>query len=205
MEKQSYFLTEFRCSSIYSCISNFDNCLTDSMTRRYLLLNVKITLTIQTNENKSLLLFHIISNSKSKKMFGRKKTKLDVSLPKPPTKAEILEDLSTFSIDRTVFDAIKRRTSTTSTGATASITESSKVAGIEQDVHLENWWNKFETFLSEVDDLENFQKQFDAKRNTLEKLDSTIRVMSDDVRTQIGKSVQSALDEAADDNGSDLK
>lgn len=139
-------------------------------------------------------------------MFGRKKTKLDVSLPKPPTKAEILEDLGTFCVDRPLFDASRRRssTNTTTAAALASIGDSSKTAGTEQDAHLENWWNKFETFLNEVDDLENYQKQFDAKRKNLEKLDSTIRVLSDDIHAQIGKSVQSALDEAAD-NCSDLK
>lgn len=139
-------------------------------------------------------------------MFGRKKTKLDVSLPKPPTKAEILEDLSTFCMDRTLHDAARRRssTSTATVAALASIGESPKTAGIDQDVHLEHWWTKFETFLNEVDDLESYQKQFDAKRKNLEKLDGTIRVLSEDVQTQISKSVQSALDEAAD-NGSDLK
>lgn len=139
-------------------------------------------------------------------MFGRKKTKLDVSLPKPPTKAEILEDLSTFCMDRTLLDAAKRRSSITTAGlaALASIDDSSKTAGVEQDMHLENWWSKFEIFLSEVDDLENYQKQFDGKKQSLEKLDSTIRVLSEDVHAQISKNVQRALDEAAD-NGSDLK
>lgn len=138
-------------------------------------------------------------------MFGRKKTKLDVSLPKPPTKAEILEDLNTFCMDRTVIDPARRRSSTsTGVAALASIGESSKSSGIEQDVQLGNWWNKFETFLSEVDDLESYQKQFNARRENLGKLDSVIRVLSEDIHTQISKSVQSALDEAAD-NGSDLK
>lgn len=136
-------------------------------------------------------------------MFGRKKTKLDVSLPKPPTKAEILEDLNTFCMDQTLLDPARRRSSTsTGVAALASIGESSKSS--EQDVQLENWWNKFETFLSEVNDLESYQKQFDAKREHLGKLDSAIRVLSEDIHTQINKSVQSALDEAAD-NGSDLK
>lgn len=148
--------------------------------------------------------FSPIANRRT--MFGRKKTKLDVSLPKPPSKAEILEDLSTFCMDRTLLDAAKRRSSTTTGGVAelASIGESSKTAGVEQDIHLENWWNKFEIFLSEVDDLENYQKQFDAKKQSLEKLDSTIRVLSEDVHAQISKNVQRALDEAAD-IGSDLK
>lgn len=137
-------------------------------------------------------------------MFGRKKTKLDVSLPKPPTKANILEDLGTFCIERTMHDAGRRRSSTSAAAALASNDGTHKVAGNEHDVHLEHWWKKFECFLDEVDDLENYQKQFDAKRKNLEKLDSTIRVLSEDLNTQISRSVQSALDEAAD-SGSDIK
>lgn len=209
-----YFIKKYErkkndlCSQVFAHfeISNFDSCLTES-TLDDTSSNVKlIVLAERTSGNKQSSVFRYSTDSTSKMMFGRKKTKLDVSLPKPPTKAEILEDLGAFCMDLTLLDAAKRRTSTTTAavGGLASLNESQKAAGIEQDVDLERWWNKFEKFLDEVNDVENHQKLFDAKRNNLEKLDSTIRVLSQDVQTQIGKSVQSALEEAADD-GSDLK
>lgn len=131
---------------------------------------------------------------------------MDESLPKAPTRAEILEDLGTFCMDRTLLDASKRRPSAASAeiAALASNDDSPKATGAEQDANLERWWNKFETFLSEIDDLDSYRKQFDAKRENLTKLDVAIRVLSQAVHTEISKSVQSALDEASD-NGSDLK
>lgn len=134
-------------------------------------------------------------------MFLRK-SKIDGGQPKPPTISEILEDLETFSVDhisyektqRFPFDEAKNSTSINPTEST----KSSKHESNDANQHLDEWWELFEKFLSDVDKLETYEKQFEAKKMNLSKLDDTIGLMADDVQTRIGDSLQKAIDETAD-------
>lgn len=136
-------------------------------------------------------------------MFSRKKS--NSNPPKPPTKAEILEDLETFRMDHILDRSIGigdentlgiHSTSDTSLNAT----DSSKMfkrdrKESETDGQLEEWWTQFEKFLSDIDKLEIYRKQFDVKKTNLAKLDESIGLMADDIQTRINDSLQKALDE----------
>lgn len=136
-------------------------------------------------------------------MFSRKKS--NSNLPKPPTKAEILEDLETFRMDHILDKSIgigdENTLSMHSTSDTSLNTlDSSKTIKrdrkeSETDGQLNEWWTKFEKFLSDIDKLEIYQKQFDVKKTNLAKLDESIGLMADDIQTRINDSLQKALNE----------
>lgn len=137
-------------------------------------------------------------------MFSRNKS--NSNPPKPPTKAEILEDLETFRLDHILDESHSgigdehtfgiHSTSDTSLNAT----DSSKIIkrdrkDSEADGQLDEWWMKFEKFLSDIDKLEIYRKQFDAKKTNLAKLDESIGLMADDIQTRINDSLQKAMNE----------
>lgn len=136
-------------------------------------------------------------------MFSRKKS--SSSPPKPPTKAEILEDLKTFRMDHILNKSYSMDDENTigihSTSDTSLNTmDSSKAAKrdrkeSESDGQLDEWWAKFEKFLSDIDKLEIYQKQFEAKKTNLAKLDESINLMADDIQTRINDSLQKAMNE----------
>ncbi|XP_055301101.1 uncharacterized protein LOC129567809 [Sitodiplosis mosellana] len=127
----------------------------------------------------------------------RRKTKLDGDLPQPPTKAEILEDLETFSLDHV--NRTQRNESALSTSdLSLNAMDSSKTMKRgrnepESEHQLEEWWDKFEKFLSDIDQLEVYQKQFGSKKMSLAKLDETIGLMADDIQTRINDSLGKAM------------
>lgn len=129
-------------------------------------------------------------------MFKRK-SKLDVDLPQPPTKAEILDDLETFSLDH-VNRAQRNESSLLALDRSLNATDSSKTTkrgrnDTESEHQLEEWWDKFEKFLSDIDKLEVYQKQFESKKTKLAKLDETIGLMADDIQTRINDSFEKAM------------
>lgn len=146
-------------------------------------------------------------------MFSRK-SKLNGDLPKPPTKAEILEDLETFSLDHIALDRTRRRFGDeTSIGAfsTSELSlnagDSSKTGKRENkdpENELNEWWDTFEKFLSDIDKLELYKKQLDVKKNNFAKLDESIGLMADEIQTRINDSLQKAMDEIPDSE-QDLK
>lgn len=140
---------------------------------------------------------------RANKMFKKKSSKINVRPPKPPTKAEILEDLETFCVDH-VFLQNARRLSTASLAASVSANESTKPLEEENGINLDDWWLKFETFLTEIDEMEVYQKQFDVKKKSLKRLDGTIQIMSDDIQLKISENLEKVLNEVADDDN-DLK
>lgn len=137
-------------------------------------------------------------------MFSRNKS--NSNPPKPPTKAEILDDLETFRMDH-VLDKSHTGIDDDNTFGTLSTSNASMTAQdlhktikrdrneSETDIPLDEWWNTFEHFLSDIDKLEIHQKQFDVKKRNLAKLDESIGLMADDIQTRINDSLQKALNE----------
>lgn len=132
----------------------------------------------------------------------RRKTKLDSNPPKPPTKTEILDDLETFSLEHV--NRTQRNESTLAALSTSDLSlnsmDSSKTSKkgrneSDSDHHLDEWWNTFEKFLSDIDKLEVYQKQFVSKKSNLAKLDETIGLMADDIQTRIDDSLGKAMAE----------
>lgn len=136
-------------------------------------------------------------------MFSRKKS--NSNPPKPPTKAEILEDLETFQMDHILNKSHSLGDDNTigihsTSDASLNTMDSSKTfkrdrKESETDGQLDEWWIKFEKFLSDIEKLEIYQKQFDLKKANLSKLDESINLMADDIQTRINDSLQKALDE----------
>lgn len=137
-------------------------------------------------------------------MFSRNKS--NSNPPKPPTKAEILEDLETFQVDHIILDKSHSGIgdeNTFNTDASLSTMDSSKInkrdrKESEADGQLDEWWTTFETFLSDIGKLEIYQKQFDVKKTNLSKLDESIGLMADDIQTRINDSLQKAMNEIPD-------
>lgn len=136
-------------------------------------------------------------------MFSRKKS--NSTPPKPPTKAEILEDLETFRMDHILNKSYSMDDENTSGLHSTSDTslntmDSSKTIKrdrkeSETDGQLDEWWGKFEAFLSDIDKLEIYRKQFEVKKTNLAKLDESINLMADDIQTRINDSLQKAMNE----------
>lgn len=124
---------------------------------------------------------------------------MDTDPPKPPTKAEILEDLETFNLDHV--NRTQRSDSTLAALSASDITVASSKAtkrdrnDSENEQHLEEWWDTFEKFLGDIDKLEMYQKQFASKKANLAKLDETIGLMADDIQTRITDSLEKAMAE----------
>lgn len=145
------------------------------------------------------------------KMFSRK-SKIGGDPPKPPTRAEILEDLETFTVDH--MEKTHRRLVDETTIGAFLTSESSinsldkpktgKRDGKDSENELNEWWQTFEKFLSDINKLELYQKQFEAKKNNFAKLDESIGLMADDIQTRINDSLQKAIDEIPDSE-QDLK
>lgn len=137
-------------------------------------------------------------------MFSRNKS--SSNLPKPPTKAEILEDLETFQMDHLLDKSHSRIGDENTLGihstsdASLNTMDLSKITkrdrkNTETDEQLDEWWTTFEKFLKDVEKLEIYQKQFDVKKANLAKLDESIGLMADDIQTRINDSLQKALNE----------
>lgn len=138
-------------------------------------------------------------------MFSRKSNKSTENPPNPPKIAEILEDLETFSMDHLLERPRQRlgeeRFGTLSTSDTSiNSIDSSKPGKRERndsegDCQLDEWWETFEKFLGDIDKLEIYQKQFEAKKRSLAKLDESIGLMSDEIHTRITDSLQKAMEQ----------
>lgn len=138
-------------------------------------------------------------------MFFRK-SKVDDELPKPPTKAEILEDLQTFSIDQLRSANQSRRSpeaSLSSLGdlnASPTLNDSTKTQKPEVDDNgLAEWWETFEKFLGDVEKMEAYQKEFEVKRRNLEELDQTVKQMVDDIQTQLRDGLDKVREELGEE------
>lgn len=124
-------------------------------------------------------------------MFSRK-SKLDTSPPKPPTKAEILDDLDTFRLDHTKKERNSTSDSSLNSVGLPKTTTKKERKDSENTEQLEEWWEVFEKFLNDIDKLEEYQKQFKKKKTSLAKLDETISIMGDDIQTRIMDSLEKA-------------
>lgn len=132
----------------------------------------------------------------------RRKPKSDISLPEPPTREEILEDLEYFSMDR-MFLGKERRGSSVSV-ANVSITKDSPSGDDDERKRLDDWWQTFEGFLDNIDDLESYRQKLDLKRSAINALDEEICAVSGDISARLKESVQKAAEEIAE-NGNDLR
>lgn len=149
------------------------------------------------------------------KVFSRK-SKLEGEPPRPPTKAEILEDLETFSLDHINLNKTYGKLGDESTLSGFSVSDasisSSETSKIEKrdgkesqgERQLDEWWNTFEKFLNDIDKLEIHQNHFKAKKSSLAKLDETIELMADDIQTRITDRLEKATAEIPDSE-QDLK
>lgn len=135
-------------------------------------------------------------------MFSRK-SKLDTDPPKPPSKADILEDLETFGLDHIDINKAHMKSGEDTLGAhsisdatlnTTELVKTEKRDGKESDGdrQVDEWWDTFEKFLSDIDKLEIYQKQFETKQASLTKLDETIGLMADDIQTRVKDSLEKA-------------
>lgn len=131
----------------------------------------------------------------------RRKSKLNVSLPKPPTREEILDDMEYFSLDRMLMG--KDRRMSTASNLNAAL-DKSKESENNSDEQLDEWWQKFETFLNDIDDLESYQKQFEIKKTNVNKLDEEISAISDDISSKLKQGIQKVNDEITE-NEQDLR
>lgn len=132
----------------------------------------------------------------------RRKSKLNVSLPKPPTKDEILEDMEYFSLDRMLMG--KDRRQSTASNLNASLDAGKDSTENDGDVQLEEWWQKFESFLTDINDLESYRKQFDYKKTNVNKLDEEISAISEDISSKLKVGIQKVTDEITE-NEQDLR
>lgn len=130
----------------------------------------------------------------------RRKTKLDVALPKPPTRDEILEDLEFFSLDRVLLSKDRRQSSVTGLNVLSKSrqekTKPKADESNEEDKELDLWWQKFEEFLNDVDDLESYRKEFNSKKTYLNKLDEEIVRVSQSTDTSIRKGIDDAKEQS---------
>lgn len=131
----------------------------------------------------------------------RRKSKLNVSLPKPPTKEEILEDMEYFSLDRMLMG--KDRRMSTASHLNPSL-DKSRESENDSDEKLDEWWHKFETFLNDIDDLGSYQKQFEIKTTNVNKLDDEISAISEDINSKLKQGIEKVNDEITE-NEQDLR
>lgn len=132
----------------------------------------------------------------------RRKSKLNVSLPKPPTKDEILEDMEYFSLDRMLTGKDRRQSTASNLNASLDADKDSREK--DGDVQLEEWWQKFETFLTDINDLESYRKQFEYKKTNVNKLDEEISAISEDISSKLKVGIQKVTDEITE-NEQDLR
>lgn len=134
------------------------------------------------------------------RIFSRK-SESDTDPPNPPAKAEILEDLETFSLHNINLTKSHKKLgegtldATSTSDITLNTTEAAKTEkrdGKESESkrQLDEWWTTFERFLSDIDRLEINRKQFETKKTNLSKLDETITLMADDIQTRITDSLE---------------
>lgn len=111
-------------------------------------------------------------------MFRRSKDAL--SPPKPPTFAQMLEDLTTFEVERPVPDEVR----TIEPDAMLISTNNEAAA---RDANLTQWWNAFETFRTDVQELHKLRRKLIASKNDLVEA-------NDEVAKQIGEVKQKIED-----------
>lgn len=118
-------------------------------------------------------------------MFRRKNTASE--LPKPPNKSEILSDLETFHIiqpiperNRDLIDNVQQN------GPSNSATSASAPS---EDTVTE-WWIQFEQFLSDIDELKNYQQHLQYKKNDLIELDNSITEQAKEIYEKLKNSIE---------------
>lgn len=133
----------------------------------------------------------------------RRRAKIEDEQPKPPTKAEMLEDLQTCSIESLIEVNSYRNSDPSKRFADTSLSsaESTKTNQQESDDEHEfnEWWGTFKKFIDDVDKLEAYKKQFAEKRKKLDELDQTIKHVVDDIEQKMMESIQRVRDELDDD------
>lgn len=106
-----------------------------------------------------------------------KRSKAELTPPKPPTFAEILEDMETFLVEKPPIERVRSLPSTPSTDANTKI-------------DLENWWKVFETFYADNEDLQSVRRKIIACQKELEESKKEIKDKTDSIQNEIDVALQ---------------
>lgn len=116
-----------------------------------------------------------------------KKAKAELKPPKPPTFAQILEDMETFLVEKPAIEKVRTLPNSTTNPEGNSNTSCNDV---------EMWWKVFETFYSDNEDLQNVRRKINASQKLLEEKKKEITDKTD--------SIQQEIDVALEDSPIDL-
>lgn len=124
----------------------------------------------------------------------RRSNKNQPEFPKPPTKNEILDDLKTFHVVQPIPEKIRESAENRAGKSPSSPTTSSEES-------VGDWWLKFETFLSDIDELKNYQQHLEFKKNDLKDLNHFVSKEARDIQDNLNEnivSVKRLLEEESD-------
>lgn len=108
-----------------------------------------------------------------------KKSKPELTPPKPPTFTEILEDMETFLVEKPPIERVRSLPNA-----------SNSPEGSSNNVDLENWWKVFETFYSDNEDLQSIRRKIIACQKELEGSKTEIKDKTDSIQHQIDVALQ---------------
>lgn len=109
-----------------------------------------------------------------------KKTKPQLTPPKPPTLAQILEDMETFVVEKPPIERIRSLPSSNSTHEQAT----------ELNIDLEDWWKVFQTFHSDNEDLQFIRRKLVASQKQLDERKKEIKDKTDAIQREIDVALQ---------------
>lgn len=124
----------------------------------------------------------------------RRSNKNQPEFPKPPTKSEILDDLKTFHVVQPIQEKIRESSENRAGKSPPSPTTSTEES-------VSDWWLKFETFLSDIDELKNYQQHLEFKKNDLKDLNHFVSKEARDIQDQLNENIESVkrlLEEESD-------
>lgn len=134
----------------------------------------------------------------------KKSSSLESKLPKPPNRAEILQDMENFNFELVSEiqqnENILPATVDSSSSSAVERDQQSQSSDGQSRKNLPEWWQQFETFLNDIKHLEKKQMQFNMKKSNLKKLDTTITNMATDIRSQLDEGFELARHEIEDDS-----
>lgn len=107
-----------------------------------------------------------------------KKTVAELKPPKPPTFAQILEDMETFLVEKPPIEKVR-------TLPTANLEENSK-----SSCSIDDWWKVFETFYSDNEDLQTVRRKITASQTLLGCSKKEITDKIDSIQCEIDKALQ---------------
>lgn len=108
-----------------------------------------------------------------------KKSKPELKPPKPPTFAQVLEDMETFLVEKPPIEKVRTLPTATNPDGNSNI--------ISNDV--EHWWKVFETFCSDNDDLQNVRRKILASQKLLDDTKREINEATDSIQREIDEAL----------------